>query len=124
MATDTRTALGKIYKGCKCPEHQEIYSNWPTRDAELVIARCMRTCVYCGKDFETAAKIRRHLSFKKYAQRNLTVRQDKLGGHGTTTPAWIPLTHRADSEPLARPPERARITRSQSVIGSIAPRLW
>jgi hypothetical protein len=27
MATGTRIALGRIYKGCKCPSHQEIYSD-------------------------------------------------------------------------------------------------
>jgi hypothetical protein len=101
MATDPRTALGGIYKGCKCPPHQDIYSNWPTHDAELVIARCMKICMYCGKDFESAAKIRRHL--KKYSGRNLTVRQEK-SGLAAVTPAWTPHTH---------PPD-ARMTRSQS----------
>ncbi|CVL13280.1 uncharacterized protein FPRN_15226 [Fusarium proliferatum] len=26
MATDTRTAQGKIYKACRCPQHQDIYN--------------------------------------------------------------------------------------------------
>lgn len=38
MATDTRTALEKIYKACRCLSHQEIYSDWPTHNAELTIA--------------------------------------------------------------------------------------
>jgi hypothetical protein len=124
LATDTRTAQGTIYRACKCPEHQEIYSDWPTSDAELVIARCMKTCVYCGKDFETAAKIRRHMR-QKYTTRNLTVRQEQLG-RGATTPAWTTLAHRADSEPLARQPIRSRITRSQSLANSASntPRQW
>jgi hypothetical protein len=39
---------------------------------------------------------------------------------------WTCRTIRADSELLAHLPERARITRSQSVIGSIGatPRIW
>ena len=41
IATDTRTALGQIYKACRCPEHQEIYGHWPTENAEPTIARCM-----------------------------------------------------------------------------------
>uniref|UniRef100_A0A1L7UN13 Reverse transcriptase n=1 Tax=Fusarium mangiferae TaxID=192010 RepID=A0A1L7UN13_FUSMA len=35
MATDTRTAQGKIYKACRCPQHQDIYDTWPTRNANL-----------------------------------------------------------------------------------------
>jgi hypothetical protein len=42
MATDTRTGLGKIYRGCKCPLHQEIYSDWLTHNAELIIAQCIK----------------------------------------------------------------------------------
>jgi hypothetical protein len=58
MATDPRTALGTVYKGCKCPSHQEIYRNWPMRDAELTIAQCMKICVYCGKDdFVSSAEL-------------------------------------------------------------------
>lgn len=33
LATDTRTTQRQIYKGCKCPDHQEIYSDWPIQDA-------------------------------------------------------------------------------------------
>jgi hypothetical protein len=67
MATDTRTALGAIYKGCKCPTHQEIYSNWPTHNAELTIAQCMRACMYCGTDFPRAFDLRKHLKKVGYA---------------------------------------------------------
>ncbi|EFE37393.1 hypothetical protein TRV_07962 [Trichophyton verrucosum HKI 0517] len=38
MATNTQTARGNIYKACRCPEHQEIYDNWPARHADLTIA--------------------------------------------------------------------------------------
>lgn len=67
MATDTRTALGAIYRGCKCPTHQEIYSKWPTHNAKLTIAQCMRTCVYCGKDCTNAAELRKHMKQIRYA---------------------------------------------------------
>ncbi|KAJ6114107.1 hypothetical protein N7512_007552 [Penicillium capsulatum] len=59
--TDNHTAGGRIYKGCKCPEHQEIYTDWPTRNADLTIAQCMKVCMYCGKDFTGAAELRKHL---------------------------------------------------------------
>lgn len=31
LATDTRTAQGAVHRGCTCPSHREIYSDWPTR---------------------------------------------------------------------------------------------
>jgi len=131
MATDTRTALGKIYKGCRCPSHQEIYSDWPTHNAELTIAQCMKICVYCGRDFLTAAELRKHMKKIKYAQRNLGICQETRGKGSSTTPAWTPRHHtetpipRSDSEPLVLPPD-ARTTRSQSVTNSAngIPRLW
>jgi hypothetical protein len=128
MATDTRTALGKIYKGCKCPLHQEIYSDWPTHNAELTIAQCMKICVYCGRDFTSAAELRKHMRKSDYAQRNLRVRQETRGKGSSTTPAWIHTetpTHRSDSEPLTRP-SNTRRTRSQSFTNSAnpVPRPW
>ena len=119
MATDTRTAQGNIFKGCRCPAHQEIYSNWPTFNAELTIAQCMKTCVYCGKDCTNAAELRKHMRKMDYARRNLRIRQETRGKWSSTTPAWTPIprpqtqAHRPDSEPLSRP-LTARITRSQS----------
>ncbi|KAH7117323.1 hypothetical protein EDB81DRAFT_915985 [Dactylonectria macrodidyma] len=75
MATETRTDQGNIYKACRCPSHQDVYSNWPTQDAELTIAQCMKMCMYCGKDFPTAAELRKHIRKRvEYAQRNITVR--------------------------------------------------
>ncbi len=131
MATDTRTALGKIYRGCKYPSHQEIYSDWPTHDAELTIAQCMKTCVYCGRDFTGAADLRKHMKTIQYARRNPRIYQETRGKYSSTTPAWTSrhhketLTHRSDSEPLARPLD-ARTTRSQSVTNSanVIPRPW
>jgi hypothetical protein len=87
MATDTRMALEQVYKGCKCPAHQDIYSNWPTQNAELTIGQCMKKCVYCGRELTTAGNLRKHIT-NDHAQQNITVRQER-GGRGTaTTPAW------------------------------------
>ena len=103
IATDTRTALGKIYKGCKCPSHQEIYSDWPTHNAELTIAQCMKICVYCGKDFPIASELRKHLKRPEYAHRHLRICQETRGKGSSTTPAWTSiLTLRSDSEPPTR----------------------
>jgi hypothetical protein len=124
LATDTRTAQGFIYKGCKCPSHQDIYSNWPYRNAELTIAQCMKICVYCGKDFQSAAELRKHMKKSEYARRNLRIQYESKGKWSSTTPAWIAI-HRSDSEPLI-PRPTARITRSQSVTNSAngAARPW
>jgi hypothetical protein len=131
MATDTRTARGSIFKGCRCPPYQEIYSNWPTADAELTIAQCMKTCVYCGKDCTNAAELRKHMRKVDYSRRNIRIRQETKGRWGSTTPAWTPiprpqtLVHRPDSEPLSHRPT-ARITRSQSFTNGAnrGPSLW
>lgn len=66
LATDTHTALGRIYKGCYCLEYQEIYSDWPAHNAKLTIAQCMKICVYCGKDFAVVAKLRKHMRKHHY----------------------------------------------------------
>jgi hypothetical protein len=122
MATDTHTALGKIYKACRCLSHQEIYSEWPTYNAELTIAQCMKTCMYCGVDFTTAAELRKHLKRRRYTQRNLSICQETRGKYSSTTPAWTP-NHHAET---ATHQLDARTTRSQSVTNSAngAPRLW
>lgn len=105
MAIDTRTAQGMIYKGCKCPPHREIYSDRPARNAKLTIAQCMKTCVYCGRDYTSAAELRKHMRRTDYARRIPRIRQETRGKGSATTPAWItrhhtetPI-HRSDSEP-------------------------
>lgn len=108
-ATNTRTAQGNIYKSCRCPEHQEIYSNWPTRDAELRIAHCMGVCMYCGKDFLVAAELRIHLKRRKeYWDMNLTVQLEGRR-HNALTPAWI---HKPQAESSHHATTRAARTRS------------
>lgn len=98
LATDTLAAHGTIFKGCTCPAHQDIYDEWPTSSAELVIARCMRTCPYCGRDFQIAGELRQHLKAAKYADRHLTIQLEARGMASSSTPSW---THR----PQAQPPQ-------------------
>ncbi|KFY28958.1 hypothetical protein V491_00241 [Pseudogymnoascus sp. VKM F-3775] len=103
IATVTRIALGTIFRGCKCPVHQEIYSDWPTYNAELKIAICMKKCVYCSRDFITTAELHKHMRKTEYARRNLRVYQETCGRGSSTTPAWTSiLAHRSDSEPLCQ----------------------
>lgn len=112
MVTDPRTAGGRIYKGCKCDEHQGIYADWPTGDADLTIAQCMKVCMYCGKDFTTAAELRKHLRQSKYTKQNLAVRMETRGSGSSLTPGW---THRRQTEPPTTLSE-ARRTRTRSRI--------
>lgn len=109
MATDPRTALNRVYKACRCPSHQEIYNDWPTQDAQLTIAKCMKICMYCGKDFAVAADLRRHIKLGvRYAKRNLTVHFDPPAKRNSAEPGWI------RTERQTRRSE-ARTTRSQSL---------
>jgi hypothetical protein len=105
MATETRTASG-IFKGCKCPSHQDIYENWPKRNANLTISNCMRTCVYCGKDFPKASEVRLHLKSLTYLKRNLEVNRVSNGRNKAPTPSWTPRTSTAS--PVGRPDQRPR----------------
>ncbi|KAK4075525.1 hypothetical protein Purlil1_12650 [Purpureocillium lilacinum] len=100
IVPDTRTAQGQIFKACKCPEHQNVYSAWPTHNAELTIAHCMKTCIYCGKDFSVAGALRKHIRKAEYAQRNLKVRSEnpQLFGRGPAQPGvdpsqTVPMQH-------------------------------
>lgn len=113
MATDTRVASGKIYKGCRCPSHQDIYNDWPLQDAELTIAQCMRICVYCGRDSPIAAELRKHMR-RKYAGKNISVTFETRGKWSSATPSWV----RKDRPRDPNHQDDARMTRSQSVINS------
>ncbi|OWT43401.1 hypothetical protein VFPPC_18544 [Pochonia chlamydosporia 170] len=123
LATDTRTAQGQIYKGCKSPEHQEIYNDWPVQAAELTIAKCMRTCTYCGKYFSLATALRQHIRKRpEYTQKQITVRTETAGNGTSFTPAW---TRTKPAEDDIRQPE-ARMTRSQPLTNSapVVPHAW
>lgn len=110
MVTDGNTAEGRLFEGCRCPEHREIYRHWPAREAELTIAQCMRVCMYCGKDFPQATELRKHLRKPQYSRRNLTVVIEKRNRWGAVTPGW---THRQQSAtPGAQSEDRRIRTRS------------
>ncbi|CRG90417.1 putative RNA-directed DNA polymerase from transposon BS [Talaromyces islandicus] len=108
MATDTRTALGRIYKGCKCPSHQEIYSDWPTHNAELTIAQCMRICVYCGKDFALASEVRKHMRRYHCSQQNVKIRLETLGRGSSKIPAWTEISANQSNLEASSYPSDAR----------------
>ena len=94
-ATNPRTTSGSLFRSCYCPSHQQIYENWPTRDAELTIARCMKICMYCGKDFPNAADLRRHIHRGlRYAERNLSIHYDPPAKRASAEPGWEHTTHR------------------------------
>jgi hypothetical protein len=110
--TSINAASIETYKGCKCPSHQDIYSEWPMQDAELTIAQCMRTCVYCGKSFPVASELRKHIK-KRYAKRNLTVTFDTRGKWSSSIPGWtrrrcigsLTLTPKARTAPTHASPK-------------------
>lgn len=88
MATGSHTAAGRIFQGCKCPAHQHMYDDWPTRDVELTIAKCMTICVYCGVDYQRPTTLRLHLKSTKHAQNNISVVRGTQGRGSSATPSW------------------------------------
>lgn len=123
LATDPRTANGTIFKACKCPEHQDIYHDWPIRNAKLTIARCMKTCMYCGMNFPSTPHLRRHLNCLKYTRRrNLEVPRVTRGQPSPSTPAWTAIpgyrTIRILDEETPTASSIAHATRSQSLANS------
>ena len=87
-ASEPEAVGGKIFKGCKCPNHQQIYNNWPTQDAELTIAKCMTVCVYCGVDYHRPPTLHQHLKGAKHARNNISVVRETLGRGSSTVPSW------------------------------------
>ena len=93
IATDPRTATGKVYRSCRCEEHRGIYDSWPLQDAELTIVKCMKICMYCGKDFATASEMRRHIHRTGwYAKRNLKVKYGMQIIQNSSAPGWEPIS--------------------------------
>jgi hypothetical protein len=91
---DPTMTPGGIFKSCSCPEHQQLYDTWPLQNAELSIVACMKTCMYCGKDCNTAALLRQHLHKKEYTNKNITVRVERRSMRHMTLPprtaGWTP----------------------------------
>ena len=119
VASEPEIVQGKIFRGCKCPSHQQIYNTWPTQDAELTIAKCMTVCVYCGVDYHRPPTLRQHLRGAKHAKSNISVVRETQGRGSSTTPSWTLKPRQLTSLP-------ARNTRSQSHIDSTdaAPVPW
>ena len=114
MATETQTAQGKIYKACRCPQHQAIYDTWPTRDANLVIAACMRVCTYCGRDYSCPTNLRKHMTRTECSHRNLEIVPGIFRKGGATTPSWTPREPEPETaRPVPKQPD-PRTTRSQA----------
>jgi hypothetical protein len=88
LASEPEAVRGKIFRGCKCPNHQHIYDNWPTQDAELTIAKCMTVCVYCGMDYHRPPTLRQHLKGAKHPQNNISVVLETKGRGSSTVPSW------------------------------------
>jgi hypothetical protein len=123
LATNPQTAQGSIYRGCRCLEHHDIYSDWPTHNIEISVTSCMRTCVYCGKWCTSAPNLRRHLQNVEYKRRNISIRPEKRGRATTGAPSWTAVPQAANSSeeiadgPSASAPE-ARRTRNRPHIDS------
>lgn len=109
---------GLRYKGCRCPVHQGMYEDWPAYDAELTIAPCMKTCVYCGNMFRSASELRRHLRGHRYARKNLRVHLEDPGKLNPITPSWNPRLKIIEPNPSQREctdqSSKPRTTRSQA----------
>ncbi|KFY31271.1 hypothetical protein V493_01252 [Pseudogymnoascus sp. VKM F-4281 (FW-2241)] len=92
-----------VWPGCACESHRNLYEDWPTRDAELVIGSCMRHCMYCGKNIHMPGNLRTHL-IHRHADLNLRIRKEKRSG-GKIIPGWKPLPTTAipDSQSTSTP---------------------
>lgn len=89
VPTEPHTATPRIHKSCQCAAHQPPYDDWPTRDAELRIAKCMTICMYCGVNYGRPPTLRQHLKSAKHAQDNISVVVETQGRGSATTPPWI-----------------------------------
>ena len=87
VATDPRTSQGTLFRACQCVEHQEIYNDWPTQNADLIIAKCMKNCMYCGKYFTFASELRRHIG-RRHGKENLTVVYESRRSLQSLIPKW------------------------------------
>ncbi len=120
-ATEPRTTTTTIFKGCNCPEHQHIYDNWPVRNAELTIAKCMTVCVYCGVDYHRPPTLRQHLKAAKHAQNNISVVRETMGRGSSITPSWT-LKPRTGATSRTRTTRRSPATNTNSA--NAIPDVW
>jgi hypothetical protein len=120
-ATPPDTAGARIFRGCRCPEHQHIYDSWPLRDADLTIAKCITVCVYCGTDYHRPPTLRQHLKAAKHAQHNISVVRETMGRGSSTIPSWKPKKR-------IEAASNSRVTRSSPPAGTNStnamPELW
>jgi hypothetical protein len=118
VASEPDTTGGKLFRGCRCTEHQPIYDNWPTHDAELTIAKCMTVCMYCGVDYHRAPTLRSHLNKSvKHAPNNISVVRETMGRGSSDTPSWRPK-NRVEMATDTRVTRRQAVTNSTQVTSS------
>ena len=70
------------FRSCSCEIHQDRYHDWPSENAALRIASCMRVCPYCGYRAANATNLRVHLRTMQYKSRNLVVKAESKGRAG------------------------------------------
>jgi hypothetical protein len=111
VASEPDAAGGKLFRSCKCAAHKRIYDDWPTRDAELTIAKCMTVCMYCGVDYRRPPTLRMHLRSVRHAPNNITVVRETMGRGSSTTPSWKMI-------PSVEPATTPRRTRRRAITCS------
>ncbi|CAD6446258.1 6f84c146-6972-41d6-b92b-bd7f8c8dfd45 [Sclerotinia trifoliorum] len=79
METETSLASPeKRFKPCDCCDFNPM--EWPWRNAILKIRKCMDRCVYCGKKFSPASRLRRHLKkSKEHEAQQFTIVSEDAG---------------------------------------------
>ena len=82
------TAGGKLFRGYRYIEHQPIYDNWPTYNAELTIAKYITIYIYYGIDYYRAPILRSYLNKSaKHAPNNISIIQETIGRGSSDTPS-------------------------------------
>lgn len=88
VPTGPQTGPRQIHRSCQCAAHEHLYNDWPRRDAELRIAKCMTICMYCGVDYGRPPTLRQHLKSARHAQDNISVVVETQGRGSAATPSW------------------------------------
>lgn len=97
----TLDSLPPPRKACSCPEHEHLYDDWPSQNAEIVIGTCMKLCPYCGYRHEKATEIRKHIK-QVHFRRNILVRKQRTGER-CIQPGWgaIPAVAASNTQSTA-----------------------